>query len=207
MYQIVQRIAQPRVTPTRAMTLVLVRCCLCGSERTITEQNMRRANREGRECPACREQDMHHMSGERPYRIWRGMVDRTTNPDSPDWGHYGGRGITLDPRWRTFKGFWADMQEGYADNLTLDRIQVNAGYTKSNCRWATGAEQQANKRTTRFVSFQDRQMHLAEFCRMTGVNRGAIAPYLQRHQTGDTAIAAYLKSKYPRGRKSRSLTS
>lgn len=207
MYQIVQRIEQPRVTPTREMTLVLARCCRCGVERAITEQNMRRANREGRECPACREQDMHHITGQRPYRIWRGMVDRTTNPDSPSWAYYGGRGITLDPRWRSFTGFWADMREGYSDGLTLERIQVNAGYRKSNCRWATNAEQQANKRTTRFVLFQGRQMHLAEFCRATGVSRGAITPYLQKHPTGDVAILAYLKSAYPRGRKSRSLIS
>ena len=63
--------------------------------------------------------------------------------------NYGGRGITVCDEWKnSFESFyeWA-MSNGYREDLTIDRINVNGNYEPSNCRWATIAEQQANKRS------------------------------------------------------------
>lgn len=77
----------------------------------------------------------HGMYGTRPYRIWSGMKTRCNNSDVKEYPDYGGRGITYDPKWETFEGFWEDMQEGYSDDLTIDRNDTNGNYEKSNCSW------------------------------------------------------------------------
>lgn len=79
------------------------------------------------------------------YMTWDSMVQRTTNPRNPNWPYYGGRGITLCVRWRSFELFLADMGERPA-GLTLDRIDNDRGYEPENCRWATKSEQQLNQR-------------------------------------------------------------
>lgn len=76
------------------------------------------------------------------------MIQRTTNPNHKGWPYYGGRGITVCDRWRTFENFVADMGER-PDGLTLDRIEVDGNYEPGNCRWATDAQQRANQRPRR----------------------------------------------------------
>lgn len=88
----------------------------------------------------------HGMSRTRPHIIWCHMIARTTNVKEPSYKDYGGRGITLCDRWKSFENFWEDMQEGYSDELELDRIDVNGNYCKENCRWATLSMQGHNKR-------------------------------------------------------------
>ena len=83
----------------------------------------------------------HGLSKSRQYYIWRSMKQRVDNPNRKDYAHYGGRGIKYDPTWKTFNGFWEDMAETYADNLTLDRIDPNKDYCKENCRWIPMDEQ------------------------------------------------------------------
>lgn len=204
MFEILETLAERHVTPTRVMIRVSARCCTCGTTKIMTKQRVNRLNREGAQfCPKCPDNPQHHMADTRPYRIWRGMIARIQIPETKGYEHYGGRGITVDPAWLRFKNFWRDMQPGYSDAMTIERKDVNGPYCKDNCRWATNMEQQANKRTTRLVSYRGREMHLAEFCRTAGVTRGAISSYLQKHGTGDAAMAAYSKSTYPRWRASR----
>jgi hypothetical protein len=86
------------------------------------------------------------------YFAWEGMIQRCTNPNWRQWHNYGGRGITVCERWRTFVNFLADMGErpegrhGKIAEYSLDRIDNNGNYEPGNCRWATVAEQHSNKR-------------------------------------------------------------
>ena len=79
------------------------------------------------------------------YSIWGSMIQRCTNPKRDSWHLYGGRGIKVCERWRTFSNFAEDMAPR-PQGTTIDRIDPNGNYEKSNCRWATPKEQAFTKR-------------------------------------------------------------
>lgn len=89
-----------------------------------------------------------HREYHRLYHIWNGIKFRCYNQKSKDFKNYGMRGIKMCDEWlRDFPTFqaWA-MLNGYSEDLSIDRIDVNGNYEPSNCRWATIAEQNKNKR-------------------------------------------------------------
>ena len=91
----------------------------------------------------------HGMSGKatktRTYRIWANMKSRCGNPRIPAFKNYGGRGIEVCERWKSFENFLSDMGE-CPTTLTIERVNNDLGYEPSNCRWATMAEQGKNRR-------------------------------------------------------------
>lgn len=89
----------------------------------------------------------HNAQGSRTptYNTWVAMVNRCLNPKATKYLDYGGRGITVCERWRTFDHFLVDMGER-PEGKTLDRIANDGNYEPRNCRWATAQEQAANKR-------------------------------------------------------------
>ena len=89
----------------------------------------------------------HSRRGQRTatYETWRSMRQRCWNPRHLHFAEYGGRGITIDERWWTFRGFLADMGERPA-GTTLDRLDKDGPYAPGNCRWATPSEQNRNRR-------------------------------------------------------------
>lgn len=88
----------------------------------------------------------HGLGNTKTYRTWRNMKNRCHNPNHKDYPLYGGRGIFVCEAWLlSFDAFLADMglaPEGYS----IDRINVNQGYSRENCRWATPTEQSFNQR-------------------------------------------------------------
>jgi hypothetical protein len=89
------------------------------------------------------------MGKTRIYQQWNSMMQRCHNTKNPQYLSYGGRGILVCDRWRDnvmgFYNFMEDMGE-CPDDLSLDRMNNNKGYSKKNCRWATRIEQKANCR-------------------------------------------------------------
>jgi len=102
----------------------------------------------------------HGMWESRIYHIWASLKSRCNSTHKD----YGGRGITYDPKWETFEGFYEDMKSGYSDNLSIDRIDVNGNYSKENCRWATTKEQSNNRRNTTFITYDNKIKTISEWC-------------------------------------------
>jgi hypothetical protein len=95
------------------------------------------------------------------YEIHRNMIARCERPTYPYYKDYGGRGISVCPRWKDPWAFIEDMGPTYEKGLSLDRINVDADYSPENCRWIPRGEQQWNKRNNRFTEPQYRLMKLA----------------------------------------------
>lgn len=79
------------------------------------------------------------------YLSWAGMKQRCLNPNHAKYWNYGGRGITIDPRWMEFEAFLEDMGTR-PRGKTLDRKDANGPYCKENCKWSTNRQQRRNQR-------------------------------------------------------------
>ena len=102
------------------------------------------------------------------YRSWEKMKSRCFNKHDPSFKDYGARGITVCDEWLKFEVFLIDMGER-PRGTTLDRIDVNGGYKKDNCQWATPKKQQRNKRNNRLIEFEGEKMPLIVLAEKTGV--------------------------------------
>ena len=126
--------------------------CDCGAESWCRRCDVR-SGRAGR-CLSCAMTKHGHArradgraATSRLYNIWRGVLHRCRNPSSNRWEHYGGRGITVCDAWAgSFEVFAADVGDPPSAQHTLDRIDVDGHYEPGNTRWATAAEQMANRR-------------------------------------------------------------
>jgi hypothetical protein len=85
------------------------------------------------------------------YRAWSMMISRCTNPNVARYVDYGGRGIAVCERWRSFENFLADMGER-PSGMTLDRIDNDGNYEPGNCHWTTRDEQARNTRSAKLTA-------------------------------------------------------
>lgn len=128
----------------------------------------------------------HGMTKSKAWICWDSMLQRCNNPKHKSYPQYGGRGVRVCDHWRVFENFYADM--GEPDGLTLDRIDVNGNYEKSNCRWATTKEQGRNMRSNRLLTLHGETHPMAYFTEKYGLSANLIADRLRRGWTVEQAI-------------------
>ena len=134
----------------------------------------------------------HNMSDTRLYRIWASMKSRCYNKKHTAYHRYGGRGITVCGEWLTdFSAFasWA-LESGYTDELSIDRINNDKGYSPENCRWVplSSAEQQLGRANARVVEYNGEKKQLCEWAKELGLNYTTIRERLKRGWSVDEAF-------------------
>lgn len=141
--------------------------CDCGNETIVNGCHLRSGH-----TKTCRKCFLEEGQNERVYRIWREILTRCYNKGNKRYKDYGGRGIVMCDEWKSnFKTFykWA-MANGYQDDLTIDRINVNGNYEPSNCRWATWLQQANNKRNNRVFTYNGETLTLKQLAIKYGVD-------------------------------------
>jgi len=116
----------------------------------------------------------HGMAETSEYTSWQGMKNRCFNPNYHRYSDWGGRGITVCDRWLNFENFLADMGTKPSPKHSLDRIDNNADYSPENCRWATKAEQDNNRRSNRLITIACVTLTIAQWAKKTGFNANVI---------------------------------
>ena len=138
--------------------LIYFKCeCICGKE--VINPASRIINGEAISC-GCRQNKIHELSRSRIYHLYYTMLSRCYNEKIAAYKHYGGRGIKVCEEWynENKTGFinfyqWA-INNGYDDELSIDRINVDGNYEPSNCRWVNNDIQAINKRNNVYISVE-----------------------------------------------------
>ncbi|MBR5460641.1 MAG: hypothetical protein IKV53_07195 [Clostridia bacterium] len=123
--------------------------CSCGESKIVRGSNLR--NGRTQSCGCLKKQNKHGQIKTRLYRIYNAMKTRCYNKHSKAYKNYGERGIAICDDWLNketgFVNFYNwSISHGYADNLSIDRIDGDKGYSPDNCRWADSITQNRNRK-------------------------------------------------------------
>lgn len=123
----------------------------------------------------------HGKSKTRLYKIWIDMKRRCDDEWRKAYKYYGDRGITYCKEWKTFEPFyeWA-MNNGYKDNLTLDRINNDGDYEPDNCRWVDYFVQANNRSNNHFITYKGRTQTISQWAGEIGLSQSVIRDRLNK---------------------------
>lgn len=154
--------------------------CDCGNTTIVIADTLKRGETISCGCyrnECVRDRSIkHNESHTKLHQVWSGMKTRCNNPNFEFYKDYGGRGIKVCDEWQNdYIAFrdWA-LQNGYAEGLSIDRIDVNGNYEPSNCRWVTDKVQANNKTTNRFIEYKGETHTLQQWSEILGVSVGRL---------------------------------
>jgi hypothetical protein len=160
--------------------------CNCGNECVILQNNLQ--TKRTLSC-GCLHLELlknnflkHGLANTRLFSIWTNMKTRCYNNNGTDYSNWGGRGITICDEWKNdFKVFydWA-MDNGYKDNLTIDRIDNDGNYEPSNCRWATAREQALNRHNNHLITYNGETHTMKEWSEIIGIDYKTLSNRLNK---------------------------
>lgn len=167
--------------------------CKCGAETIVRSDHLKSGATKS--C-GCDKNIKHGLSKTRLYYIWNGMRQRCNSPQHKDYPNYGAKGISVCEAWRNdFMAFreWA-LSNGYADNLTIDRIDGNGNYEPSNCRWVSSQKQAINRRSTILIEYKGKEISLSDLASELNLPKTTV---FRKFNNGETVedIISYAESK------------
>lgn len=148
--------------------------CDCGSMCVTTTNRLSQGKTRSCGCLKAEGNNKKHgMCYSRINSVYRKMKERCLNEKNPRYKDYGGRGINVCSEWMGKDGFknfvaWA-MANGYSDELTIDRIDNDGGYSPKNCRWADRRVQGRNTRRSHLITIGGETKTLAEWSELSGI--------------------------------------
>lgn len=144
--------------------------CECGKIVNVISSNLKNGNTKSCGCynidKIIERNTKHNGKGKRLFNIWCNMKDRCYREKSKIYKYYGLKGIKVCDEWlHDYSNFekWS-LENGYRDNLTIDRIDSNKDYCPNNCRWITLAEQQRNKSNNILITIDGVTRKIFEWC-------------------------------------------
>ena len=176
--------------------------CSCGNKKWMRSDGI--LSSDHKSCGCKSSSFKHGMSNTRLFNIWKGMKARCYNEKDHSYVNYGGRGIKICDDWideeNGFINFynWA-IKNGYKDNLSIDRIDVNGNYEPNNCRWTTTLEQQNNLRKNFNIEINGIIKSVSEWSRISGVSRTQIKNRIKMGLSGEELIKPIHKSEHQSG--------
>jgi hypothetical protein len=170
--------------------------CDCGNEKIVTGNSLRRGCTKSCGCLLIKHAKgngknfiTHGHSRTRLHRIWMRMRARCGNPHDSCYHKYGARGIFVCEEWQDFMNFYTWSHEhGYSDNLSIDRIDNDYGYTPDNCRWTTPLVQGNNTRRNVYIVYKGERKTLTEWCRELNVPVSRVRERLRKGWDIDKAL-------------------
>lgn len=133
------------------------------------------------------------MSDHPLYSTWNNMFHRCYNPKCKAYKNYGARGIEVCDKWLNFEEFVKDMGNKFLGG-SLDRIDNNGPYSPGNCKWATRKEQNFNKRTNHYLSYNDETKTITQWAKHLGIN---LASFQKRLKLGLPPEKLFYKGVIP----------
>lgn len=182
--------------------------CDCGNEKIIKRRELCSGDAISCGCFKRNHFITHNMSYTRIYKIWGGIKSRCYSKNSLYYKFYGARGIKVCDEWLDKKkGFinfynWA-IKNGYDENAkrgecTIDRINVNGDYEPSNCRWVTNKEQQINKRSNHFLTYNGETLTISQWAEKLKINDSSLTHFVNDKKGN---IESFLEKEKKRKRK------
>lgn len=124
----------------------------------------------------------------RVYVAWRAMRQRCRDRRSDRFSHYGGRGITICPEWESFENFHQDMGEP-PPGCSLERLDVNAPYSPSNCVWADPKTQANNKTSNHWLVYEGRRMTMCQWSEELGIPYSTLRARIRAGWSAEDALS------------------
>jgi len=148
--------------------------CVCGSETFVRTERLNNTKVRSCGCLTTDRVTKHKLHGHPLYSTWKAIRQRTSNPNSPAYPNYGGRGIHLDPAWDDFAQFVKDMDDKPTPEHQIERRDNDKGYSADNCYWATRLQQMRNTRRNRILTLNGVSKCVPEWAEHLGIGVGAI---------------------------------
>lgn len=179
--------------------------CECGNEKVCNSARVKDGNIKSCGCLRKEKHITHGMRYTRIYKIYHCMKGRCYYPSNNRYKNYGARGIKICDEWLGKDGFvhfyeWA-KSNGYNDNLSIDRIDVNGDYKPSNCRWATRTEQANNTTANCYYTYNNETHTVTDWGRMVGIDSETIRARIRRGWTVEDALTKPLDARGKKRRK------
>lgn len=188
--KLIKDLGMIRVSKTNTAIYGLYECPICKKHfKTKTNLVNKGMSTKCRSCAnrisASARKHKHGDWKARLYSIYNNMKARCTNENAPTYKYYGGKGVTICDEWMSdyllFKE-WA-LNNGYKDDLTIDRIDSNGCYEPNNCRWATMAEQSKNKCNSRAYTAYGETKSLMEWSKFYDIPHSTLFMRMKRGRT------------------------